>query len=164
MWCIGDDFLFHAYPILQRLCTEAKANHEQVPYLHDLYNVDSYFQGQLSLLKPTAVHFVNSLLDGLNIKNWPHLPKYILVFPDKDIISELKNEEFGVKKFIKTELQWIITQFNRQLESRHEVLKPRKTRIHNIRSPSNRLVQDDSKTCFYFPRLTEDPQTLKEIQ
>ena len=117
---------------------DAIQKHETLPYLHNRYNIESFFQGQLSLVKPAVARFINSLLDVLNHPTQLHLPKYVILFPDKDIIKDLKDEEYGAKKLIKSQLQWLIVQINSLLETRRKELQGK--RIGSISSDPTKII------------------------
>ena len=63
----------------------------------------------------------------MNQKDQPHLPKYIIIMLDKDILEGMITclEEF-LKQILKKSLKWLITQINRMLKAQHEDLKAKK--------------------------------------
>ena len=83
------------------------------------------------------VRISNSLVKGLN--EVPHLPKYLLVIPDMDILEDItKYHNFGFKQIIKHELKWLIPQLNHYLATRRENLKS--TRIGSVSSEPTRII------------------------
>ena len=58
--------------------------------------------------------------------------------PDKDVIEELKDEEYGANKLIKAQLQWLIWQVSCLLNARWE--EPQKKRLGSIAKESTKII------------------------
>ena len=72
-----------------------------------------------SLKIPAIARIQNALIAALN--EYPHLPKYIIVIPDKDILQLIEQEvdiDNGIKKAIFDNLCWLMLQFGRNLVAR----------------------------------------------
>ena len=71
----------------------------------------------LSDLRPTVVCFVNALIEGIN-QPAQHLPKYVIIMPDKDILDGMIHVlSISPKKILKKTLQWLVAQVGRILKN-----------------------------------------------
>ena len=97
VWCIGDKFLFNLHHII----SESRNKPGQgIPYLHTQYNFTAWYTNPLSDVEPTVVHIFNALAEVLNDKKQFHLPKYLIVIPDRDILDSLNIWDYSVKASI----------------------------------------------------------------
>ena len=121
---VGDEFLYNIQAKLQDIRSEAVIRHKDQPYCYQAYNIGTWYFNPLSSLKPGVVHILNSLIAAYN--DVPHLPKYIVIFPDKDILSRLSYTGPGVKRLLKQELGWLLTQMGRLYKTQCEDLKSKR--------------------------------------
>ena len=121
VWCVGDKFLSDVFGKLQMIRSDAAVSHDPQPYTYDAYNVSPWFLSQTSQMRPAVVRFANAFIKALNEEN--RLPKYVVMFPDKDILSDLPFYAFGVKQLLRKELNWLLLQLRRCLQARRENLK-----------------------------------------
>ena len=84
-WIVGHEFLRATLSVFQALKTEAAFDNQLLPYIYSYYNVNSYFESLLSKTKSVAARLLNSIIEGMN--TWAHLPRYILIVPDMDVID-----------------------------------------------------------------------------
>ena len=124
---VGDSFLDNSYHTLQKMKSEAVLHSEPPPYLYQIYNLSAWYTSALSDLKPLIVRFLNSMIEAMNRKKHPHLPKYILMMPDKDLLQNTKIPKTGIKAFLRIIMQWWVTQTFRALNNRRENLKSKHT-------------------------------------
>ena len=57
------------------------------------------------------------------LNKFPHLPDYILILPDKDIIASINRFDFGVREMLEANMNWLIQNLARALLARRENLK-----------------------------------------
>ena len=70
---------------------------------------------------PVIGKIQNAPVAALN--DYSHLPRYIFIFPDKDIVQDIGHYDEGVKKSIFTHLNWLSKQIGRCLVKRRDNLK-----------------------------------------
>ena len=121
VWIIGDKFLRSMYAELQSLCSEAAIKKRPPPYLYEFYNVFCYYP---TTKMNALAGIINAYIEILN--NRSHLPKYVIVIPDKNIIEAADHCDFGVKKGLRNLIKWIMVQLHRYTESRREDLRDKK--------------------------------------
>ena len=90
------------------------------PYIYENYNVHAWYVTQVSTV-PTIAKLQNALVAALN--EYPHLPKYIFMVPDKDIVESIQLFDVGVKKTTFDNLLWLVKCIARCMLTRREDLK-----------------------------------------
>ena len=81
---------------------------------------------QIKTELPVIAKLQNALVAAFN--DHAHLPKYIFIIPDKDIIEYIELFDSGVKKAIFDNLTWLSKAIGRCLISRREDLKDKNYR------------------------------------
>ena len=61
---------------------------------------------------------VNALAEGLNDNQHPHLPKYLLIIPDKDLITAADIYDYGVTKTLEDILKWLLVNIASAIDKR----------------------------------------------
>ena len=89
IWCIGDETLRSLEVSFKATVNQALNNEANVqqPYMDAYYNCHFYLPPKWDNPDSTLARFVNALAEGLNDKLQPHLFKYLLIIPDKDLIA-----------------------------------------------------------------------------
>ena len=114
LWVIGDVFLKDTINTLKAFKNASKANRKlSPPYMYQHFNVLEYHNMTSSALKGIACQ-LNLLIEALNER--PHLPKYIVVVHDRDIINETKCFRFGASYVLGSVIYYLIKQMNILLE------------------------------------------------
>ena len=114
-WIIGDAFLNEIGNTFFSMHNAAVLNKKQPPYLFQRFNVSAFFNIVSSSVKGLAC-FINPLVEALNEKQ--KLPKFIIIIPDKDIISSTKVWEFGSSYVLGAAIHYIVRQIDILLERR----------------------------------------------
>ena len=153
IWFIGDAFLHKNFNGLQALKTEAKLKKDKLPYLYEFYNLSAWFCSQVKTNVPVIAKLQNSLAAALN--EYEHLPKYIVIIPDMDIVQDVNLFQCGVKDALYDNINWLFKQVGKCLITRHEDLMDK-----NLGS-----VSQDKTRILWVPMLTrpitEDPELAK---
>ena len=93
-------------------------------YLHESYNIDSYYQTFNNGVRGLT-RIINSLIEALNEHD--HLPKYIIFIPDRDIIGAMGNFNFTIAPIIfDLCITWIIQQIEILIQRRKTDLLDRR--------------------------------------
>ena len=109
VWCMKtNDKLLHS------------GNGGNKPFLYQQFHFEMFYTNPLSATKPAIARIYNSLVEALN--KYPHLPKYILVLPDKDVIKSINNWDYGTTTIIEKNLNWLIKQMAKAILSRRDDL------------------------------------------
>ena len=124
VWCIGDNFLCENYHALQDLKTDAKMKKVDTPYLYDKYNISAWYMNATSMVRPSIARILNSFIEALNTKS--HLPAYVFIIPDKDIIKSIGFCKFRVCEIIKQNITWLHKNIVKPLDRCREDLKDKR--------------------------------------
>ena len=100
--------------------TDAIATNSSVPYIYEYYNIFSWFQSPCSAEKSAVARILNSLTEGLNKIH--RLPKYILLFPGKDILDSLRYNK-NIKNNLDHLVPWLVNNVNKVIRRCHKDLK-----------------------------------------
>ena len=106
---------------MQGCKANAQIELNSMPFLYEHFNFEMFFTNPLSPTRPVMVRILNALIRALN--KHEHLPQYIIVIPDIDILTSLKLYDFGVTNLIDTNLTWLLKQLSRVVITRRENLK-----------------------------------------
>ena len=87
LWMVGDNFLRNSFHTLQDLKSSRK------PYVYDYFNITPLFEASNGKPDGASYRILNALTNALNQKD--KLPRYILLFPDRDIILDINYFQFG---------------------------------------------------------------------
>ena len=100
-----------------------------LPYIYDRYNVEAYYTNPLSDVKPTIARMYNSLIKALNTHD--HLPRYVVVIPDLDIVQSVNDQHFdcGAVDMIEDNINWLLKQIARILLARCDQLRNKKAGV-----------------------------------
>ena len=80
-------------------------------YLNEYYNIKGLYSNLMSggLCYATSC-IINALIEGLN--TFGHLPKYLIVIPDLDVIKDVKEFDYGVFKALSAIMNWLTRQID----------------------------------------------------
>ena len=115
LWLVGDNFMQEVYTSFQNLRDKAK-DKKDIPYVFQQYNVTPYHVPKLSNLRFASTRIFNSFVSGLN--EFDHLPKHVMVIPDKDLIESISLCDYGIAEILEDNLKWLLININRQIELR----------------------------------------------
>ena len=121
VWVIGDTFLREALPVLQSIKTQAVENHTIKPFLYEYYNLIPLFASSNSYTKSFIAKTFNKLVAKMN--NRTMLPKYMIIALDKDIIENLKQDDFGIQNLMHDAVHWLARNFEISLDLRRADIK-----------------------------------------
>ena len=80
------------------------------PYIHEQFNVLAYYRQFTTGIRRCAAQIINSLIEALN--ECDHLLRYLIIVPDKDLISDIDVFEFRVSKVVSDVVQWMLKEIN----------------------------------------------------
>ena len=87
VWMIGDQFLRVTMKELSAMAKKARTRKSGKPHIIQWYNVNGYFAG-MGIRGPLKI--LNPVIYALNDIN--HLPKYLIIIPDKDLMTEFTKQ------------------------------------------------------------------------
>ena len=122
-WLVGDVFLGEVFHAFQEWKSDTAANNEILPYLYEQYNISSWFKSPL-LNQIHTGRILNSFIKVLN--STPKLAKYVLVFPDDDIIRSANHVDYGIICMLEVQLAWLFKHFNRLITCYRDDLKSKR--------------------------------------
>ena len=131
---------------------DVQAAHGMEPYMYANYSLSTWYKSELVSVHPSIVRIYNSLIEALNTEPF-HLPKYILVIPDVDVIESLKFYDFQAWELIHQNLHWLNNNIFKSLTHHRNDLKNK--RIGSV---------SDLPTVIYVKMLARprtDDETLK---
>ena len=138
VWLVGDEFLRENCNGLVTLKTAARINKRDPPYLHNHYNVTAYYINSSFLIRSALTRIVNAVIEGINAKD--HLPKYVFVIPDKDILQAMKFWDFGLHILLKGAIKWVVNNITRIFATRREELRHQRAGAVSSRGSEPRLI------------------------
>ena len=119
-WLLGDGFLREAFGSFQAMNSEAKIKKKPPPYIFDYFNVIPLYQRALRQISSMEARMENALVSMLNVKD--HLPTYLLIIPDKDLLRSYSFFAFGISKIIQRCLSHMMNDIKKDLRTRREDL------------------------------------------
>ena len=143
---VGESFLRNTMKELSEMMKRAKVNKHPPPYMYEMFNINGYFAG-IAMKGPLKL--VNPLVDALNDDH--HLPKYVILVPDKDLFTDSKKEQTAYA--MGSNIHYVITQTDVHLERRHQDLLnkrpgalskdfPKSIWIRMLKRPVNQLKEN----------------------
>ena len=96
------------------------------PYLLKHYNVEPFHSTVNPLTRSFLAWVVNAFAKGLNDQRPPHLPRYLLIMLDKDLLQNLGIYDYGLSKTIEVMLKWLLININMMIEVRKQDLMKKK--------------------------------------
>ena len=114
VWFIGDEFLRELFVTDRAMRTQATQQQKMSPYLYDYYNIECYYTNPLSSNRSILARILNALIAGLN-KN-EHLPRYIVMMMDKDVVSASKIYDYGAVETFEKLMCWLLNNVTRNIE------------------------------------------------
>ena len=93
IWIIGDTFLQDTFATLQTLRSSASLENKNPLYIYEQYNVFIFFMPKSNQQIHTLGHIHHSIVEAFNRRY--HLPWYILMILDKDIIEAVNFYDYG---------------------------------------------------------------------
>ena len=92
LWILGDNFLREIFRSFEAMRTRGKKEKEEIPpYMEDYYNVKEFYKPVLAGEKYTMGRIINKLIEAIN--NRKRLPKTLIVVTDKDLVTDVINDE-----------------------------------------------------------------------
>ena len=122
LWILGDAFFRSIFATLQNMKSAADSfNKKNIPYIYNKYNILPFSKSTLVSPHNMLIRVGKALEEAFSQK-W-HLPKYILVLLDEDVLKMINMEEQGLTKQIDRCVNWIARQIDTAIEDRTNKLK-----------------------------------------
>ena len=115
IWFIGDVFIKDSIDALFALKKAAIVKKQPPPCIFQWFNVNGLHVSANCAIK-SASRFINPLVHALNEE--PHLPKYIVIVPDKDILYFLNGKNNTSAMAIGSYLHYTIKQIDMYIDRR----------------------------------------------
>ena len=123
--CIGDEFLRGISSTMKGMKSDANLEKHVMLYLYQQYNFTMHHPRQMPGTRPSIARILNALIKAFNEDEL--LPKYIIIMPDKDIISSINMFDYGITTLIETNINWLLDQMARTIITRREDLKNKRS-------------------------------------
>ena len=120
-WFLGDLFLCETFPALQAIKAQAIESNSVLPFLQEYYNTIPLFASANSYNTSFLARILNELIDKMNIK--VRLLKYVLMCLDKDVIKNLKQNNFAILQLIEVAVNRLAKQIEIVMDLRRVDLK-----------------------------------------
>ena len=104
-WLLGDLFLYETFSVLQAIKAQAIENNSVLPFLQEYYNTIPLFASANSYNTSFLARILNELIDEMN--NKVRLLKYVLICLDKNVIENLKQNDFAILQLIEDAVNWL---------------------------------------------------------
>ena len=119
-WFIGDKFLKGIFPTLQNLKTQAVLKKRTLPYIYEYFNISCYVPNSDMYKANILVRTQNAIIEAFNSR--VHLPKYLIVILDKDILESAHTYSLHIRKLLSKWTDWIAKIIEKAIASRRENL------------------------------------------
>ena len=120
VWLVGDAFLCEVILTFQAMKTKALQKHKPWPYLYANYNLETLTAPIRSNIRPLPAHVHNAFVNGMNDEDLNfHLPRYVIIILDKDILDYTKSD----MSLVEDALKWLLININMDIETRKEDLR-----------------------------------------
>ena len=96
VWMLSGEFLCTCFDAFEQLLKIAKQDNNPWPYLFQSYNVTPCHPPKLSNTRSVMAGIFNTLVNHMNTV-W-HLPKYLLIIIDKDLLEDAALFDYGCDK------------------------------------------------------------------
>ena len=116
------------------MINQAVNKHKPRPYTAENYNVIPLYAHQLKNMDNFLARVINSFVEKLNDNLDYHLPRYLVVMLDKDLIEAAKVYDYGVSRTLEDTLKWLLININQCIELRKSDLT--KKRMGTVSSKS----------------------------
>ena len=103
VWLVGDDFLRECYTSLQTMNLRKSSR----TFLHKNFNISAHYA---SLAVRGVNRMIYPFVDALNERY--KIPRYIIIIPDKDMISHMKANKFSTAIVMGSTIHYIIKQYD----------------------------------------------------
>ena len=175
---IGDSFLGTAIKEFYQLKNHPIKELRYHPYLTAHYNVEPFFSPVKPIVRSLLARFTHALARGLNDQaklnatNPPFLPRYIVIFPDKDIVEDvlqdMEKPDYGITEEITDALKWLIVNINKMIDDRKENLvklrpgavssasEPHLIWVQMLRRPENSFNKEVFSLTRKFNKILEE--------
>ena len=120
LWIVGDAFVPEVFAVFQASKVSVDMNNREVPFLYRMFNIFYFSSSKLSNGRNVLLRVINAFTEGLNRRQ--HLPKYIIILLDKDILSMLDLDVAGLTKQLERCIAWLAKQMTKLIEARKEKL------------------------------------------
>ena len=108
---------------------QARENNIQIPYLFDNYKTRAYYPESAWHNNNEDVYLAdiyNSLVDALNDPIDYHLPRYLLIFLDHEMVEAANIFDYGAAETFRDLIKWLLININEALEYRKSGLLKKK--------------------------------------
>ena len=118
--------------------------------MYDHFNLFYFFTSPLNFGNNTLLRVNNAFIEGINRRE--HLPKYIIMVLDRDLIDMINRFDFGISTQLERCVKWLAIQMERTLSARREQLTAMKAGV---------VTQEQTKFIWVemFDRPATDPGT-----
>ena len=166
---IGDQFLRTAFSEFLSVKNHPVEQLKYTSYLTLHYNIEPYYSPVNPLEKSFPARMTHALGKGLNDQTRPpHLPRYVIIVIDSDLISSLRVFDYGISRAMEDRLKWLVVNLNEMVEDRRKDLlkkrlgavststEPRFVWIQMIRRPEHSLNKKIYSLTTKFNNILEE--------
>ena len=133
-WFVGDQFLQTIFGSLTAVRNEAYKSNKRCPFICDYFNIRAYWTyTPSSTIHSVIARIYNSVIKALN-ENLK-LPRFIIVVPGRDILRRAAFYKFGASLVIGDNVEWLIDNITRVVETRKSDLRDRKPGVVTSSEP-----------------------------
>ena len=128
VWLVGDKFLKNSYHSFVALRNEASLLNKPLPYLFSQYNVSAHWVGSISTGITSPIRrILNSMVNAVN--KFHHLPRMIIFSAEAILLKHLAYYEFGASKIFAKNINYLVAEAYRTIETKKEDMRSKKARI-----------------------------------
>ena len=148
IWFLGSDSIKEWFTSFNTIKLQAIENETAIPYLFQYYNLDVLYLKSTSEEHSYLAKVANALIHKLNEK--AHLPHYIVIILDKDLIVNAKVFDFGARDVFEQTIRWLL----------NNVAGSINVHKHDLRKKHPGAVSASSEPRFVWVKALPRPEVL----
>ena len=118
IWVIGDNFLQDMFYTFRAMKTNTSNRGRPNPYLFENYNVEAFCTPKQINNRSVLSRILNATVKAINNSPQGHLPKYLMLILDLDIIVNAQVFDYGVTKTLEDLCKWLLININNAVETK----------------------------------------------
>lgn len=126
----------------------AQHDNRHVPYVYAYYNMEFLVPPKSSVNRSFLAHTLNKLMSFMNSKNHEHLPRYLVIVLDSNLITAANVFDYGVTRTLEDTLKWLLININWAVETRKE----------DLYSKRHGTIMQMSEPCLIWVTMLKRPE------
>ena len=115
---------------------QAEEKEKQIPYLFSFYNIKAFYPTEETPQDTFLSGIHNALVGALNDRINYHLPRYLLIVLDSELVEAADGYDYGAVEVFTEWIEWLLVNINESIEFRkQDLLRKRPGAIASTSEP-----------------------------